>query len=422
MKKLHALLLGAALICIAAGGCKKNEVGGDSKYANTPITEYLYGVEYDDYDLQANVEFSNNNYLPSNAACTEVRKGNFVGRNLDWYINTDASAIIKMNHTKDHYASIGMVGCFPMFSNDLAKSGIKNDVYKYLPFKTTDGINEKGLYIGVNVAPTGETSFDQSTWEPYAFGHGAANTNPASDMHYCVNYLVRIVLDRAGSVAEAKKVIDSINWTEPMNFPSEGYSQAFHWLICDEKESVVLEFLDNKAVYTEAPSLTEPSLGNIMTNFTNAIYAKGLIQECACGLERWDIINENYASTPESFEGFQNLMKKVWYSNAYTIDPASHDFWFTEWYDSGIPSYNLYKNYDLCESESFVESFRNYLKIFDDPSQWHVPGSQLWYTTHTSIYDLKNRTLRVLVHEGRDGMENYYDASLDVSRFSKPLS
>lgn len=193
------LTITAAVLIIAASACKKDGVYSVDQYANTPIADYLYGVEYDDYSLDANVDHSNGDYLSSAAACTEVRKGNFVGRNLDWYINTDASAIIKMNHTKDHYASIGMVGCCPNFSNDLAKAGAYNEIYKYLPFKTTDGINEKGLYIGVNVAPTGETSFDQSTWEPYAYGHGAANTNPASDMHYVVNYLVRIVLDRAGS-------------------------------------------------------------------------------------------------------------------------------------------------------------------------------------------------------------------------------
>ena len=420
MRKINSMLLVLAAVCFLASSCEKE--GKDTSGINTPIADYLYGVEYDDYDLQANLEHSNNKLLPSYPACTEVRKGNFVGRNLDWYINNDATAIIKMNHTDDHYASIGVTGCFPEFSNAMAKSGEFNDAYKYLPFKTVDGINEKGLYIGVNVAPTGETSFDPETWEPYAFGHGANHTNPSSDMHYCVNYLVRIVLDRASSVEDAKKLIDSIDWCEAVNFPAEGYSQALHWLICDSKQSVVLDFVDNKAVYTEAPSNTEPSLGNIMTNFTNCLYAKGLIQICACGLERWDIINANYASTPETFEGMQNLMSKVWYSQAYTIDPSSHDFWFTEWYDLGYSSAFMYKNYDLCESEEFCGPVRNYLKVFDDPANWHSDDSPLWYTTHTSIYNLENKTLRVLLHEGRDEQKTYYEASLKKSKFGKPLA
>ena len=418
MKRSIKMLLCAAIIGITVTSCDK-EV--DDTHVNTPIADYLYAVEYDDYDFQANLQYSNSTLLPSYPACSEVRKGNFVGRNLDWYINNDASAVIKVNHTDDHYASIGMVGCCPAFSNDLAKSGLYNDIYKYLPFKTVDGINEKGLYIGVNVMPTGETSFDSDTWEPYAFGHGAAHTNPSSDMHYCVNYLVRVVLDRAGSVEEAKKVIDGIDWCEPINFPAEGYTQSFHWLICDANQSVVLEFMDNKAVYTTAPSKTEPSLGNIMTNFTNCLREKDIIQICGCGLERWYMLHDSYASTPETFEGFQNLMSSVWYSQAYTIDPASHDFWFTEWYECGIPSYEMYRNYSLCENTEFVTSLRNYLKIFDDKSQWHVDNSELWYTTHTSVYDLSSKTLRVLVHEGRDEQKTYYEASLDGSRFAKPL-
>ncbi len=215
-------------------------------------------------------------------------------------------------------------------------------IYKYLPFKTVDGVNEKGLYIGVNVMPTGETSFDPSTWEPYAFGHGAAHTNPSSDMHYSVNYLVRIVLDRAANVEDAKRVI---------------------------------EFMDNKAVYTAAPNINEPSLGNIMTNFTNC----------------------------------------------FTIDPSSRDFWFTEWYDAGYSSAYMYKNYELCENDEFCNTVRRYLSAFNDPKYWHVDDSPLWYTTHTSVYDLKARTLRVLVHEGRDGQTQFYQASLDGSEFPKPL-
>ena len=425
MKKTVFLFVCAVSICLFAGSCDKEDTDSvkdvNPTFANARIAEYLYAIEYDDYDLEANISYTNGKYMPSYPACSEVRKGNFVGRNLDWYINNDAAAIIKMNHPDSHYASIGMVGCCPGFSNALAKSGAYNGIYRYLPFKTVDGVNEKGLYIGVNVMPTGEPSFDQSTWEPYAYGHGAAHTNPSSDMHYCVNYLVRIVLDRAGSVEEAKQVIAGIDWSEPADFPAEGYAQAFHWLICDADQSVVLEFMDNKAVYTAAPDINKPSLGNIMTNFTNCLMERGMIQKCACGLERWDILNENYASTPETFEGMQELMKKVWYSQTYTIDPSSRDFWFTEWYDAGYSSAYMYRNYALCENTEFCNMVRKYLSVFNDPKYWHVDDSPLWYTTHTSVYDLETRTLRVLVHEGRDGQTQFYQASLDGIGFPKPL-
>lgn len=419
--KISNILFPGLFLCFAAVSCQKDDMDSQNA-ANRQIADYLYAVEYDDYDFQANLAFFNEQLMPDYPGCSEVRKGRFVGRNLDWYINNDASVIIKINHTDDHYASIGMTGCFPDLSNALAKSGEFLDAYRYLPFKTVDGINEKGLYIGINVAPTGETSFDPSTWEPHSYGHGAAHTNPSSDMHCCVNYLVRIVLDRAGSVEEAMDVIAGIDWTEPADFPQEGVSQAFHWLICDSEKSVVLEFMDNEAVYTIAPDNSEPSLGNIMTNFTNCLMEKGLIQKCGCGLERWDILNDNYASTPVTFEGMQELMKKVWYTNAYTIDPSSHDFWFTEWCDGGFSSIDMYRNYALCDNAEFVEGFRDFLKIFDDPDNWHSDDTPLWYTTHTSIYDLESKSFRVLVHEGRDGQQDYYEVSLENSHFPKPLN
>lgn len=416
MNSVKVMLLGITVSGFIFNACHKIDNSG----LNTPISDYLYGVEYDDYDFDANITRFNYE-LMQYPACSEVRKGKFVGRNLDWYINNDATCIIKINRNSSHYASIGITGCFPDFSNELAKSGKYCDAYKYLPFKTSDGINEMGLYIGVNVAPTGETSFDTSTWKPYLYGNGAAHTNPLSDMHYCTIYLVRIVLDRAGSVEEARKLIDSIDWSDPTNFPSEGCSQTFHWLICDSKESTVLEFIDNKAVYTSTVENDKPSYATIMTNFSNCLMENGIIQDCACGIERWDLIKENYLSTSESFEGMQDLMSKVWMSKAYTTDPSSTDFWFTEWPETGYSSSYLYRNYGLCQDSEFVEWFRKYLSKFNDSENWHVDDSPLWYSTHTSIYDMEAKSLRVLVHEGRDSQKDYYEASLSGSSFAKPL-
>jgi hypothetical protein len=245
-------IISVSILALACGN------DGKDTRCNTEIADYLYGVEYDDYDFDACKQYFDNQYIPAGAGCSEVRRGNFIGRNLDWYINRNASAVIKMNHSEDHYASIGVVGCFPQFSDDIAKSGKYDEVYKYLPFKTEDGINECGLYVGVNVMPTGETSFDTSSWKPRTYGLSAAHTNPSAEMTCAVNYLPRILLDRAGSVQEAMEIIDSINWTDPEDYPHKGETQSFHWLIGDPQRSVVLEFIDNKPHYTEATSITEP--------------------------------------------------------------------------------------------------------------------------------------------------------------------
>ena len=130
--------LSAAAIVLAA-------CGNAPQRANTPITDYLYGVEYDDYDFEAGTK-ALEHYKPAAAGCSEVRKGDFVGRNLDWYINHDASAVIKVNSSEKRFASIGVVGCCTRFDDAFAESGEYGEIYGLLPMFTVDGINEKGLY------------------------------------------------------------------------------------------------------------------------------------------------------------------------------------------------------------------------------------------------------------------------------------
>lgn len=387
---------------------------------NTPICNYLYGVEYDDYDFEANVKFIDELYRPE-AACSEVRKGNFVGRNLDWYINCDAAFVIKVNGGEGRYASIGMGGCFPLFTDSLASSGAPSPVYGILPMMTVDGVNEKGVYVGLNVMPTGETSFDQSSWQPGAWGLGAAFTNPGAEKTYNVAYLVRYILDNAASLSEARQLVESVNWYEPVNFPSEGQSQSFHWMIADSVSNAVLEFLDNVPYFTETTDVTEPSYATIMTNFTNKLMAdKGLVQTSGCGYERWDILHDSYADTEESAQGMEELMRKAWYTKAYT-SPVDENYWFSEFASPEFPATEMYHNPQYKDNKAYAAMVEEQKAMFADKANWHVPTSTLWYTTHSVVYDLKARSLRVMTHEGLDGQEEYFAASLWESKFEKPV-
>lgn len=419
MKKL-LIMLGIAMGLVACSNNNSQELKPISNGCNTKIANYLYGIEYDDYDFDLCVN-TLNSYQPPIGACSEVRKGNFIGRNLDWYINCDASAIIKINANEKRYASIGMIGCLPAFDNELASSGKYNDLYEILPAFTVDGINEKGLYAGVNVTSTGETSFDQKNWEPGKWGHGASFTNQDCDTTLCVMYLVRIMLDNAASVDEAKQIIRHFNWYEPWGFPHEGETQAFHWLISDSRKSMVVEFLDNEPVFTETTDITTPSYATIMTNFTNKLMAdEGLIQNHGAGYERWDILRDNYDQTGESFEGMQNLMKKVWYSIAYTTPIGSKDFWLTDFATDEFPASKIYKNQATWNNDDFTAYIKHCQDTFADKSKWHHPETTLWYTTHTSVYSICDRQLEVLVHEGFDEQKTFFHIDFNTS-FVKPL-
>lgn len=423
MKKLILTALSACFLATVLTGCKEKTAAtvAAPELCNTPIADYLYGVEYDDYDFEAAAQAMAKRFNSAAPACSEVRKGNFVGRNLDWYINTDAAAIIKINKSDARYASIGMIGANSVFSNEFAKSGEYSPLYNALPMATTDGINENGVFIGVNVMPTGETSFDESTWEHGKWGHGAAYTNPDAKETHCVTYLARVILDRAKSVADAKQIIESINWYEPKGFPVPGSSQAFHWLISDATTSVVLEFLDNKPYYCETTDINAPSYATIMTNFTNKLMEeKGMIQNSGNGYERYDLLKEAYPTTEESFTGMQDLLKEVWYSKAYTKEIGSKDFWFTEFVED-VSAKDLYKNPDVWKNETYTNAMKVNQANFNNKANWHVADSPLWYTTHTTVYDLAARKFHVLIHEGRDEQKDFMEVSLNDTHFEKPL-
>lgn len=427
-RSLSALLVSlaaAAALPLSIGACGSDSKDDDDKAYNTKIADYLYAVEYDDFDFDKAVKAIDEKYMPK-AACSEVRKGDFIGRNLDWYINKEASSIIKVNAKKDvRFASLGMGGSNPAFTNELAASQKYSDAYLALPATTTDGINEKGLYIGVNVMPTGETSMDKSTWKDGAWGMSAAYTNPGADKTYCVTLLTRVVLDKADSVDSAKEIIKGINWYDPMNFPSKDHTQAFHWLISDSNKSVVLEFIDNQPVFTETKEVSAPSYATIMTNFTNHLMdqkegAGQIIQDHGAGYERWDILKRAYPAAEESFDGIEQMMKSVWYSNTYTKAAKDPDFFLSEYASAERPASTLYNHPEVWDDEAFLETVKKAHANYDDKSQWHTDSTSLWYTTHTSMYQLSTRTLKVLVHEGMDQQKEFYTVSFD-DHFEKPL-
>lgn len=385
------------------------------------IDDYLYQIHYDDYNFDSLANIINKDFAPPKAACSQVRKGNFVARNFDWYINQDATAIMRVKGNAKRFASISLSGAFPLFKQVDNKIDFADGAIDLLPFYAVDGINEKGLYVGINVAPTGETSMDKNKWAPHTWGLGAALKNSQSQKHYSVTYLVRFVLDNASSVDDAIEKIQAIDWFEPYNFPAEGETQSFHWLLADNEKNMVFEFIDNKPRFLQTNKIEEPSLATIMTNFSNAVMADSnqqrrdsLIQNFALGLERYDILYENYKDTEISFEGMKGLINKIRFSHIYTDSISSKNFPFTDYVgaikEDGKGVYlaeDLYKNEKILDDKFFLKKVDRIQNNFKDKSNWHTTDTQLWYTTHSVVYNLNDMSFEILLHEGFDGMKKW---------------
>lgn len=126
------------------------------------VADYLYEVWYDslDYDYGFKV-YAEDFAIPARAAqCSAVRKGNFYGRNFDWVFNEQAEFIVHTPSKCGRYATLGTASAVGNLTNASVASREFNQYYRFLPFKTVDGINEKGLVINSNVVPTGDKGYN----------------------------------------------------------------------------------------------------------------------------------------------------------------------------------------------------------------------------------------------------------------------
>lgn len=405
---------------------------------NKEITPYLFGIEYKKYDFQECVKYFEKhrpNFGDAMGQCSEVRVDVNVGRNLDYYINGNAAAIIKVNKYTDSgvepkiikHASIGVVGCCSDFTLELARSGVYDDIYRYLPCRTVDGINDCGVYVGVNVVPTGETVNPGKDYHYKEWGYGAAFTEATVENapKYCTLYLTRYILDNASSAKEAIDLIQQVRWYDPVKYPSDDQCQSFHWMISDMKSNYIVEFIENKLRVLEATGydLSTPGLKTIMTNFNNVLFDQGVVQPHGSGYERYEILCKNYGRLP-----IYELMDLVLYSNTYTRSVDDEGFFASE-YNEFIPMEELYPH--LVKSDKLKKIVAKANKAFTawkalPEEQKYTPEVQakfgLWYTEHTSLYEIKSPYhLSVRMHEGfEDGDTHFYGFDFGVA-FPDPL-
>lgn len=470
MKKLMYLAL--AFIAIATGftACQQKAMvtsnDDNTWFSMDPIAPFFYAVEVNKYDFNSGRKLVNDLHMGKQftffpGGCTEVRYNNVVGRNLDWNVNNDAAAVLWMPGTDNvendsvaiilgrtqRFSSVGMVGANPHFKYPCKVSQeIGDTLSKTLALSMTDGINVKGVYIGVNVAPAGETSQNPKKWHPGVWGNGAAYTQKeklieqkrdTTENAMCVTYLTRVVLNYAENVDDAIKIIGKLNWFEPYEYKYfEGKTaparvcQAFHWLICDGSKSAVVEFIDNKMEYKVANTPTMLNLGSVMTNFSNCIYDplhQTMVQHGGSGYERYNAIIDYYKNlkNKDSFD-MQELMHKFHYSKFYheyynDVNTPNKSSLANYKYRSefampynGLPADCLYPRLLSPQvTQTFCDSLKSICEgwpLGSSPGSLRKCGndSTYWYTTHTSIYDLTRKnngdyyTFKVLIHEGYD--------------------
>lgn len=364
-----------ASICLIAGACSEQQVLciHTEPVAVAPDAtngdEYLYTITYSDLDFFAAGEtvksvFGVNDVEP--AGCSAVRNGKYFGRNLDYYINGNADFILTTLAGKNRFASLGTSADYPRCTREGVLNGtLTEEDYAAIAYHMTDGINEKGVAINVNVVPSGECEH-------------TTGTNPGAPT-VVSNGVVRYVLDHAESVDSAVELLKGINIVVP---PYEKFPFEVHWMISDAQKTVIVEIWNNELVVVE---------DNVMTNF----YLSHPDTDMGIGHERYIILKSNY-DEGTSVDGMHNLMKRVWFSNAYStkVDPL----WYSETLEDGCGyTWNDLKNGETEKAfEKMVEDEKQYGSVYD---QKCLRDGTNWYTTHSIVYDLEAKTMSLIAQE-----------------------
>ncbi len=191
-------------------------------------TMHYYGSSEPSLSGTINREVWANAQLPATWACSLFAAlggaDKFYGRNFDW---VDSPALLLFTHPTNGYASVSMV--------DLAYLGFGDKVNRLtelpleqrsplldapaLPF---DGMNERGLVVGMAAVPDGNMRPDT----------GKETIDSLQ--------VIRRMLDQAGTVDEAVAVVQqyNIDW---------GSGPPLHYLIADQSgQSALVEFYQGK--------------------------------------------------------------------------------------------------------------------------------------------------------------------------------
>lgn len=331
--------------------------------------------------------------------CAGVRNGDFIGRNFDWECSETPEFIVHIPADGNRHASVGicnsnMVKHAP--TEDWLSQMLVNDISN----NCFDGINDCGvcaISLVVHYADDTEATLK--------------GTKPGSSFSLHGANVVRYVLDKAASAKEAVRLLQEANI-----YGSLG-EYSFHWMICDEKDNYLVELIDSKVVATKAEdNPIERFRKPVITNFY--LFKDLSEQKVPCGVERYGILEANYANAG-SAKGMFETMEKVRYSRKYdgkdpsTLAGAPDLNWYSE-YLAHMPNYKnptgplLYNEFPKTDADRqriwrdimSLDIERNAISKFENPRKNPMSA----WTCHTTVYNIRERTMQIVIGEKYDNI------------------
>jgi hypothetical protein len=180
-------------------------------------------------------------------SCFTVKNKNgdvLFGRNFDWYSHP---CTLVYTNPKGAYSSVSMVDLYYAGVSGFPFSGgsvFDNKHLLSIPYIPLDGVNERGVAIGVMSLPAAESPYDSGKKTISSLG------------------AVRLVLDYAANVDEAVKLMSNYNI----------YFQKIpiHYMISDSSgKSVVVEYVEGKMNVVENEQDWQVSTNFVLSGYGN---------------------------------------------------------------------------------------------------------------------------------------------------------
>lgn len=396
--KLSILLL----VPILLTGC------GNAKHTK-PVkkVDYLYEISYDKYDWKT----AKNSLLKlpegqlEGFGCSSARNGNFYGRSFDFTFNHMSEFVVRS--TAGKYKNIGIAIANTETTPEMVENGLSKDQYNVLPYSVVDGINEMGVVCNANVVPVCDLV---AAGEKRTEG-----TNPGKE-DYFYQFLCRYILDNASSALEAVNMIQqNINVTNKINGNICDYYTLnkggfeLHYMIADKDNTYIVEFINNEIKVIQNNSIKGATA---MTNY----YLSIDLTLNACGVERRQILLDNLGEAT-SVEGMAHLMERVRYTNSVR---EKDNPWWTD-----VKTHDETIEHIKAMKENYPDDFSNILdaglELINENKRngetktitTSIPGAESytvaapWISTHMSVYDIENKTLRLVTQEQYERVMNY---------------
>lgn len=416
----------AALMIMGMASCSGKKEVAPNYFEMQKIQDNTSSVLWNPevYDFEAANQYvterfeliSENMKQMTSGACTSWRNGQFHGRNLDWYQSNYGCLIVQMPKGGNvKHASVATVNASTVVTQDFINQGVISDeLRKVLPATSTDGINDAGVAVNINIVP-------HQPGDKYIGKEGDISS-------VCV---VRYVLDNAGSVSEAIDLLSgkSINQSIVALAGDEA-----HYMISNQDTTAVVEFPQGEMTVTYFTNNGEgwysPN-GNpaVMANFYDCVaeqYPAGSEEfynnhPTAMGVERWQTVKAQFDNAKKDVASnyaiansvwyFKSLMteKKLWYSEnavpgaGYGMDEQG---WYYMTKGERVNTENAeqaMKGYWDANMENYWQRYEQQYGSMDDP---HVAGNMFWETSHSVVFDIQAKKGYLYPFENRYSQNN----------------